>query len=362
MKLLAYYLPQYHPTPENDEWWGKGFTEWTNVTKAKPLYPGHHQPKLPADLGFYDLRLPSVLEQQSELALQYGVDGFVFYHYWFGKGKVMLQRPLLQFLENKKAQCTFCMCWANESWKGTWHGAGNRMLIKQEYGGETDYREHFNYLLPFFKDERHLKIDNKPVFQIYIPQSIPDLPLLVKVFREEAAKNGLDGIYLMGVKIPAGWVPQQHGFDGAVFDNWPNLNRYLMKTPASAAMRLVVNNPFFRKLLKLPKLMLYSAVRKCLEDFPDYTHDWFPLAMPNWDNTPRTLTNGTIYIGDTPAAFQKHIFTLIQKAKQFPQQKQIVFIKSWNEWAEGNILEPDRKYGHAFLNAVQTALKEAQLR
>jgi hypothetical protein len=358
VKLLAYYLPQFHPTKENDTWWGKGFTEWTNVTKAKRFFIGHHQPKLPTDLGFYDLRLIEVMEAQAELANQYGIDGFVFYHYWFGNGKVMLDFPLQQFLKSPKVNITFCLCWANESWKGTWHGAGNKMLIEQFYFGEEDYINHFNYLLPFLKDSRHLTIDSKPVLQVYMPQSIPDLNLFVNVFQREAKKNGFSGIYFMSVRAPIGWNPMHYGFDGSVFNNLININKYQMKSFKGSLLRMVLNNPIFRNIFKMPKTIFYDNVRTCLEDFPKANFDLFPLAIPNWDNTPRTKENGTVYLGDTPKSFEKHLIKCINKINNLDSSVDIVFIKSWNEWAEGNILEPDMKYGHAFLRAVSNAKKK----
>lgn len=354
MKLFAYYLPQYHPTPENDEWWGKGFTEWTNVTKAKKFFPTHFQPKLPSDFGFYDLRIPEVMEDQAKLATINGVDGFVFYHYWFGSGKVMLEKPLHQFLQNSKVEIQFCLCWANESWKGTWHGAGNRMLIEQTYLGEKDYLEHFNYLLPFFKDSRSLKIGGMPVFQVYVPESIPDLCVFLTIFNKEAVKNGFPGIYWIATKSSTNWDAKKAGFDGIVNPNLTQINRYLTKSLSSLFLRYTFNNPIVRNILKLPKTMFYNSVRACLEDFEEnYQVDFFPLAIPNWDNTPRTKNKGTVYLKTNPNAFGEHLKACINQAKKLKKDRQIVFIKSWNEWAEGNYLEPDQKFGQSFLEVIK---------
>ncbi len=187
IQFLAYYLPQYHPIPENDEWWGKGFTEWTNVAKAKPLFKGHYQPILPADLGFYDLRVPEVQQAQAKLAQEYGIDGFIYYQYWFGNGKKLLEKPAENMLKNKKVDFPFCFCWANETWKGIWHGLDNpNVLIEQTYQGESGYVEYFNYLLPFFNDERYIKVDNKPMFHVYKLQDIPDLELFIEKFNKMA--------------------------------------------------------------------------------------------------------------------------------------------------------------------------------
>jgi hypothetical protein len=356
MKTFAYYLPQFHPTPENDTWWGEGFTEWTNVKKAEPLYPGHYQPKVPGELGYYDLRNPHTITKQAKLANDYGVDGFVFYHYWFGNGKQMLYQPLLDFLKNHDANIQFCLCWANESWKGTWHGAGNRMLIEQKYGNVDDYKRHFYYLLPFFKDSRHLKIEGLPVFQIYVPQNIPNLNLFIEVFRTEALKNGLDGIYFMGVKSLPDWDFKKHGLDGVVFNNYVNINHYLTSSPKDFLIRICLHHPIVRKIFKLPKILSYKAVRRCLEDFPDIKkNDWYPLANADWDNTPRAKHLGSVFWGATPEAFKHHLEKcLLQVASRIPE-KRIVFIRAWNEWAEGNCLEPEQKYGTEYLEAVKSA-------
>jgi lipopolysaccharide biosynthesis protein len=358
MKTFAYYLPQFHPTPENNLWWGDGFTEWTNVKKAKPLYPGHKQPRIPGLLGYYDLRDINTMHKQAAMAKSNGVDGFVFYHYWFGKGKLMLHQPLQDFLLDKAIDIGFCLCWANESWKGTWHGAGNRMLIEQTYGDVSEYKLHFAYMLPFFKDDRHFKIDGKPVLQIYMPQSIPNLKLFIDVFRSEAINNGLAGIYLMGVKSLPGWDFQANGLDGVVFNNYVHINKYHLKNPIDLFVRYFLQPALIRKIFKLPKLLRYAAVRRCLEDFPvDKDFDWFPMANSDWDNTPRTKHLGSVFLGATPFAFYQHILKCMQSISSRKPDKQIVFIRAWNEWAEGNCLEPDSYHGMGYLEAVNKAKK-----
>ena len=200
IQFLAYYLPQFHPIPENDAWWGKGFTEWTNVTKAKSLFKGHEQPILPADLGFYDLRVPEVQEEQSKMALEYGIDGFIYYQYWFGNGKMLLEQPAEQMLKNKDITLPFCFCWANETWKGIWHGLDNPdVLIEQTYDGEKGFIDYFNYLLPFFTDERYIKVDNKPMFHVYRFDDIPDAEDFINTFNELAIVNGFAGIHFIAI-------------------------------------------------------------------------------------------------------------------------------------------------------------------
>lgn len=358
MKTFAYYLPQFHPTPENDLWWGEGFTEWTNVRKSTPLYPGHYQPKIPIDLGYYDLRDNQTMLRQAKIANDFGVNGFVFYHYWFGNGKQMLHKPVENFLIDSNIDVEFCLCWANESWKGTWHGAGNRMLIEQKYGLEQDYKTHFNYLLPFFKDSRHLKINGLPVFQIYVPQNIPNLMTFVNVFKSEALKNGLGGIYLMGVKSHPNWDYQSNGLDGVVFNNYVNINKYLINDPIDFFIRYFLHNPYIRKLFKLPKLLRYSAVRRCLEDFPlSQDMNCYPLANSDWDNTPRAKHLGSVFLGATPEAFKNHLIKCFDNLVNKDKDKQILFIRAWNEWAEGNCLEPELKYGNGYLKAIKEVKK-----
>lgn len=359
MKLFAYFLPQFHQIPENDSWWGEGFTEWTNVRKAKPLFPGHMQPLIPGELGYYSLEDPKTLEQQANLAKAYGVDGFVFYHYWFGNSKTLLEKPLQEFLKNAKVDIQFIMCWANESWKGTWHGAGNRMLQEQLYPGIEDYIAHFNYLLPFFKDPRCLKIDGKSVFQVYVPESIPDLAIFVKTFENQAKLAGLAGIYWIGVKTSANWIKENSIFDGYVNPNQTNINQYHRKSFSGLYRRYLFSNPIVRKVFNWPKTIYYHTVRACLEDFKEhYSIDFFPLAIPNWDNTPRTKNEGTVYLNTSPKSFEKHLKACINQASKLSPDRQMVFIKSWNEWGEGNVLEPTKKLGRQYLDVIKKIKNE----
>ena len=351
-KFFAYYLPQFHPIPENNSWWEEGFTEWTNVKRAKPLFPGHIQPLVPGELGYYSLEDPDTLQLQANLAKSYGVDGFVFYHYWFGNSKTLLERPLHDFL-NSNVDIQFAMCWANESWKGTWHGAGNRMLQEQLYPGKEDYMAHFNYLLPFFKDPRCLKIEGKSVFQVYVPESIPDLTIFVKTFDDQAKLAGLAGIYWIAVKTSSNWIDKDSIFNGYVNPNLININQYHRKSFSGLLRRYLFNNPIVRKLLKWPKTVYYQTVRACLEDFEDnYLKDFFPLSIPNWDNTPRTKNEGTVYLNSSPKSFEKHLNACVRQASKLPSSRQIIFVKSWNEWAEGNVLEPTEKYGRQYLEVI----------
>src|SRR5882672_1192445 len=213
-RLIAFYLPQFHPIPENDEWWGKGFTEWTNTAKAKPLFSGHYQPHVPADLGFYDLRLPEAREAQARMAREYGVEAFCYYHYWFGSGRRLLERPFNEVLQSGKPDFPFCLCWANESWTGVWHGAQNKVLVQQTYPGREDAERHFQALLPAFLDERYVRVEGKPLFLVYSPEELTDPVGFTRLWRELAVRAGLPGIYFVGVENEP-WTPAQNGFDGA---------------------------------------------------------------------------------------------------------------------------------------------------
>nr|WP_287936332.1 glycoside hydrolase family 99-like domain-containing protein [Algoriphagus sp.] len=360
-KIFAFYLPQFHQIPENDSWWGEGFTEWTNVKKAKPLFSGHQQPLIPGELGYYNLETSETMKKQAKLAKDYGIDGFVFYHYWFGNAKTLLEKPILNFLNDSSIDIQFCICWANESWKGTWHGAAkNQLLQEQKYLGREDYKKHFQFLLPFFKDFRSLKINDKPVFQIYVPESIPDLDVYIETFNDLAKVNGLKGIYWMGVKSSDDFDPATFGIQGLVNVNLKSINRYHHKTLKGLVYRYLFSNPLIRKIAKWPKRIPYRVVRYCMEDFrASYSFDFYPLAVPNWDNTPRVKNEGTVYVGASPKAFRDHLKACLKQAKKNgDSEKNLVFIKSWNEWAEGNMLEPEAKYGLEYLEAVKEVKSE----
>lgn len=355
--IFAYYLPQFHQIPENDKWWGKGFTEWTNVKKASPFYLGHRQPIIPGELGYYDLKTSDALKRQAKLAKDHGVEGFVFYHYWFGEGKTLLEKPILNFLNDPSINIKFCICWANESWRGTWHGASNNLLLQeQRYLGEVDYIKHFEFLLPFFLDPRCLQIDSKPVYQIYAPESIPDLGLYIATFNKLSKSVGLKGIYWMVVKHSDRFDPNKYGIQGIINNGLRNINQYHHKSLKGVYSRYFLSNPFIRKFMRWPKRIPFEIIRKCLEDFKtNYSYDFFPLAIPNWDNTPRVKHEGTVYTHCSPEEFKFHMEAcIIQSKKNKGLNKDIVFIKSWNEWAEGNILEPSLEYGRGYLEALRS--------
>ena len=371
IKFLAYYLPQFHPIPENDTWWGKGFTEWTNVTKAKPLFKGHEQPILPADLGFYDLRLPEVQMQQVALAEQYGIDGFIYYQYWFGNGKMLLEQPAEQMLKNKDIKLPFCFCWANETWKGIWHGLDNpEVLIEQTYQGEKGYKAYFEYLLPFFKDDRYIKVDNKPMFHVYRIEDIPSLELFTKTFNSLAIQAGFEGMYLISTVI----ANQELVLENNHFYGQIGLDVFF-KMRYNSGLFFDINS-FFGKIENKIRERLAGSYKIGVRKKPlvfDYEHGvskfniqfpnskYISCVFPNWDNSARSGKKSLIFKNATPVAWQKHLQVAVNELLKNPENPSFIVIKSWNEWAEGNHLEPDQKFGLQWLEAIKnikTTLKD----
>lgn len=340
-RAIAFYLPQFHPIPENDEWWGKGFTEWTNVTKAKPLFKWHHQPNLPADLGFYDLRVPEVREAQAELASSHGIEGFCYWHYWFGNEKRLLERPFNDVLASGKPDFPFCLAWANQTWSGVWHGESDRILIEQTYPGIEDYTQHFYSVLPAFADARYVRIEGKPLFLVYWPYGMPDTHQFTDCWRELAEKEGLGGIHLMAISN-ANWQPREHGFDSATLH--PPIRR---KEKSAGLLKRFSDKP---TIVEYEDFIARYTFENCETDH------YFPTVVPNWDNTPRSGSNGVVLSGSTPGLFRRHLENALSAIENRPPEKRMVFIKSWNEWAEGNYLEPDQQYGSAYLDVVRSVL------
>ncbi|KIA99813.1 glycoside hydrolase family 99-like domain-containing protein [Flavobacterium sp. KMS] len=363
IQFLAYYLPQYHPIPENDKWWGKGFTEWTNVTKAKPLFRGHNQPILPGELGFYDLRVSEIQEKQAQLAKDHGIDGFIYYQYWFGNSKMLLEKPAETMLNNKKIDLPFCFCWANETWKGIWHGLDNPdVLIEQTYNGESDYIDYFNYLLPFFKDTRYIKVDNKPMFHIYRLDEISNLDVFFETFKKLANKNGFDGIYFISTgSINSKNVIDNSNIQGVVGLDVFNEIRYQQKTffNRQSLLGKIENKVLLKigytnevgKRLK-PLILDYSkGIKKLNIDFPH--KKYIQCVFPNWDNSARSGKKSLIFKNANPQSWYTHLDNAVKRINRYKSNPQFIVVKSWNEWAEGNYLEPDSKYGLKWLEVVE---------
>lgn len=376
IRPIALYLPQFHPIPENDEWWGKGFTEWTNVVKAQPLFEGHYQPHLPADLGFYDLRLPEARIAQAELAKQYGIYGFCYYHYWFN-GRRILERPFQEVFESGKPDFPFMLCWANENWTRTWDGEDKHVLLEQKYGDEDD-RKHIQSLLPYFKDERYIKIDGKPVFAIYKSTALPDLKRTVEIWREEARKQGIE-LYLCRIetRTESGKSYLEDVLDASI-DFQPfseDVGKYntsiITKQMEKLSYRLK------RKLFSITKMekqlrnqepRLYEGLSNIdYNDYVDfilnnttYSRDYvfFPGITPSWDNTARKKENSYILRNANPSKYKEWLSFIYKEFKPTSREENLVFINAWNEWAEGNHLEPCQKWGLQYLEATKIALEE----
>lgn len=353
-RVIAIYLPQYHPFPENDEWWGRGFTEWTNVAKARPRFPGHYQPHLPADLGFYDLRVPEVREQQAQMARDAGIYGFCYYHYWFN-GKLLMERPLKEVLESGKPDFPFMICWANENWTRAWDGGEKHILIKQEYTDE-DAREHIKWLMPYLKDPRYIRINNKPVIAIYRTTIIPNLTSMLKIWREEAAKEGLD-LYLTRFESfgQSGKEYISNGIDASI-DFQPlgsYLNKYVKKHPFSRLWNKfneVFLNGFF------PRVINYRKYVNFMMRQPMPTYKQYPCVTPMWDNSSRRKKKVILMKNGSPKIYGKWLSSVITKYIPFSKEENLIFINAWNEWAEGNHLEPDRKWGKKYLEETQKSI------
>lgn len=353
-RIIAFYLPQFHPFKENDEWWGKGFTEWTNVAKAKPLFPGHQQPKIPADLGFYDLRLPQVREEQTKLAKEAGVYGFCYYHYWFGD-KELMSLPFDEVVKSGKPDFPFCLCWANESWHAKfWNADGTtkkKLLIEQKYLGKEDNEKHFYRLLDAFKDKRYIRVNGRLLFCIYKPLEFKDLENFIDQWNNLAKQNGLEGFYFVGqtIKKEDTETILARGIDAV------NLIRLYTKMQSKNIFRRV--HRFMRRFIKFgPFVYHYKSMIPLLDGVEDEREDVIPTLIPNWDHTPRSKNGGMMYQGCTPQLWYKHIKRVFQRVKG--KRNKLVFLKSWNEWGEGNYMEPDLIYGRQYIETLHKALEE----
>jgi lipopolysaccharide biosynthesis protein len=350
-RLIAYYLPQFHPIPENDAWWGTGFTEWTNVAKAKPLFPGHYQPHVPADLGFYDLRVPEVRAKQADMAREVGIEAFCYWHYWFGAGKVILERPLQEVLKSGEPDFPFCIAWANESWTGIWYGAKDRILSEQTYPGPEDYEAHYRYVSPFLHDRRYFCVDGKPLVQVLRPEKLPNAKAFTDQWRELADKDGLPGLHFIGFQEDY-WPAAEHGFDGATFSHhnvvrWKRRDTWHHKWGRRIRRRLGRPEHVYTYEESIP--FMHGP------EYPDSPvgDEHHPCIVTGWDNTPRSEAMGTVLTGYTPELFRTHVRHVLARAEHKPLENRLVFVKSWNEWAEGNYLEPEMRYGRAYLDVLK---------
>lgn len=353
VRPIAFVLPQYHPIPENDMWWGKGFTEWANVTKANPLYAGHYQPHLPADLGFYDLRLPEARKVQADLAKEYGIFGFCYYHYWFN-GKRLLNRPLDDMLQSKEPDMPFMFCWANENWTRRWDGKEEEILIKQEYSDQDDL-EHMQWLCnEVFCDDRYIRVNNCPVFVVYRPDLFPDIKKTTELWRQLAKEKGYDDLYLCTTESFNNVVdPAKINFDASIeFSAHQVIKK---EFPKSKKQRLLEKWGFMRKRKFSLRDYRAGVEESKSRKVPEYR--LYRSVTPSWDNTARRNENGVIAIGSSPTIYEEWLKHTIQNFEPFSPEENFIFINAWNEWAEGNHLEPCIKYGRKYLEATKGALE-----
>ena len=360
---MCMYLPQYHAFPENDRWWGRGYTEWVAVKRAKPLYKGHVQPRRPLDDRYYDLSEESAatLKWQAEIARKYGIYGFSIYQYYFN-GKTLMAKPLEILRDHPEIDINYNICWANETWTRTWYGHSDQILMEQTYGNEEDWNRYFDYLLTFFKDKRYIKVDNKPVFQIYKSFDIDCLKDMLELFNKRAKEAGFDGVFVVSGRTAAG-SEQREDLTDAYYYFEPG---FTLKNDFSGLDKLSYNGATFLRSLynKLfGKKSGFILERRISGDRiisyitnREYKDNEFPGLIPDWDNTPRRDYKGLVYTGTAPEKFEKALGIL--KKKTEGRQNDFVYINAWNEWGEGAYLEPDEYRGYGYLEAIKRVVDD----
>ncbi len=347
VKLLAFYLPQYHPIPENDAWWEKGFTEWTKVRPAEPLFPGHDQPRVPGELGYYSLEDESTAERQAALARQHGIHGFCYYHYWFG-GRKILEKPLGRMLRSGRPDFPFCVMWANETWTRRWDGRNQDVLLEQTYG-EEDARRFALDLVPALRDPRYIRVDGRPLILVYRPADLPDPLRYTRIWRTVWREQGVGEAHLVCGLTTGFQDPRWAGFDAAVeFPPHKSIFPYPRALDPQAA-------GFYPGFTGRAYRYLEYVLNHVTSQEPYYT--LYRTLMVRWDNTARLKSRSTLFLGCTPTSYAYWLARAIERARRtLPAAERFVFINAWNEWAEGTYLEPDAAYGSQFLEATSDAL------
>jgi lipopolysaccharide biosynthesis protein len=368
VRAIAIHLPQFHPIPENDEWWGKGFTDWANVAKAKPKFPGHYQPQLPADLGFYDLRLPEARAAQAELAAEYGIYGFCYYHYWFN-GRRLLERPVNEIWKSGEPDFPLCLCWANENWTRRWDGQNNAVLLQQHYSLEDDLA-HIRALIPMFQDRRYIRVMDRPIFAVYRASEMPEPKRTTELWRREAERAGLKGLFLIRMSSfdQEAVDPRELGFDCAA-DFQPNrralLSSRIIRRKWWHRERLGTREPWFRENWFFEYAdFAENALNGWKESYPR-----IPCVCPGWDNSPRRADEAFIVMNSSPEIYERWLNEVVRRQRVLLRSvnglgigaatvvpESLVFINAWNEWAEGNHLEPCQKWRRTYLEATRRAL------
>lgn len=365
VRMIAFYLPQYHEIPENNEWWGKGFTEWTNVRRGRKLYPTHYQPRVPLHNDYYDLSDPMVLVKQAAMAKKYGIYGFCFYHYYF-MGRKLLEKPVERYLVQKE-KIPYCFSWANQSFTRTWYGkdCSNEMLLQQSYGGEKEWQEHFAYLLPFFKDEKYIKVNNAPMFLIYLPQEFPQCNQMIALWNKLAKAEGLNGIHFVAMDTwhEARWFPS--GFNATVdFEplrtvrDIPYNLRVIMQKKRQLFMERGISGNVFKDALYVDNICSYDMITKLSVNRKIY-HAFgsnYLGVFPGWDNTARKDESGYVFRNSTPLKFERYLRKQFERSKE--RGNKYLFINAWNEWSECAYLQPDKRFGYGYLNAVKKVSDE----
>ena len=372
IKVIPLYLPQFHTIPENDEWWGKGFTEWVNVKGAKPLFEGHNQPRIPLNDNYYDLSDVETLKWQCKIAKEHGIYGFCMYHYWFN-GKLLLEKPMEMLLAHSEIDIKYCISWANHDWTDGWKASDRapKVLIAHDFNDEQDWVNHFNYMLPFFKDPRYMREDNKPIMVIYVPHIIQKLDKMLALWTRMAKDAGFEGLTYIyqsaASSFDNSWNKSLFKYGVEMHPGYVNM--YFNKHNKGIFPRLMKYTREIKRLLGIKRSLLIekrkNEVTRC-----DYDETWqnilrirvndknmIPCAFVDWDNTPRHNTRGSVYIGATPAKFKKYFSQLVENTQNY-YNTDMIFVFAWNEWAEGGYLEPDTKNSWGYLEAIKDTLKK----
>ncbi len=349
MKILALHLPAFHVIPENNKWWGNGFTEWDNVKKGEPLFRGHIQPLHPYNDNYYNLLDEATLNNQFSIASKYGIDGFIFYHYWFS-GHLLFEKPLENLLRDKKTPGNYCLCWANETWSKTWEGKNNEILIEQKYGGEKDWLEHINYLLNFFKDSRYIKVNNCPVLFIYSASQIPNYKEMIDFWNKKLSENNLGKVYIIEFLRAKNAKPHKEISNGLIEFEPMYTIRYDINFLKKAKR-------YICKKMKFIDFQDYDYIRqKILSRNITYDLPCYKSCFVAWDNSPRKGKSNSIIVKNaTPEKFRDYFYKLLNQNRR-GSSNDFVVINAWNEWGEGAILEPSKENGYQYLEALKSAL------
>lgn len=351
-KYIAFHLPQYHSFPENDEWWGKGFTDWVNVKKARPLFKGHEQPVVPLNENYYDMMAFETRKWQAELGKKYGLYGFCYYHYYFN-GKLLMEKPLEALLCEKNIDFPFCLCWANEPWTRAWDGSTSQVIMPQNYGDESDWQKHVDYLMPFFKDSRYIKVEGKPLFVIYRTNNIPNCDWMIEFFNKKCIDEGFAGIYICEELNAFQREPSCKNSSAVIAFEPSNIQRDRSKW--NKICNLFKSKCYTRNIRSGLKIFNYDEIwNKILhQKYITYGKKLFLGAFTGWDNSPRKKDRGMVYVGSTPHKFEQYLRKLNLRADE--EHSEFIFINAWNEWAEGAYLEPDTRYSYEYLQALQNS-------